>query len=277
MFPSVVTFPDLQHLTFPEFFSQETFETREALFRASVEHADHVICISRFTLDELHRHYGVRRDKMSVIWATPSRSCRIPLRSEELKRVLRVFQIDFPFLFYPAHNWPHKNHVRLLEAFSRAQPDLPSNLRLVLTGGTIDHGVNLSDLAAKMGLEGRIRHLGYVTPFQLAALYRAAYALIFPSLFEGFGMPVAEAMLSGCPVACANSTSLPEVAGDAALLFDPHSVESIAAAIGEITTNEKLREDLRDKAVRRQPVFSPWTPAIKTIEIYQRIFQDRFS
>jgi glycosyltransferase involved in cell wall biosynthesis len=111
----------------------------------------------------------------------------------------------------------------------------------------------------------------------MAALYRGAHALIFPSLFEGFGMPIAEAILSGCPVACSNSTSLPEVAGDAALLFDPHTVEDIAAAIGEITTNEKLREDLRDKAVRRRPVFSPWTPAIKTMEIYQRISRDRFS
>jgi glycosyltransferase involved in cell wall biosynthesis len=180
-------------------------------------------------------------------------------------------------LFYPAHNWPHKNHIRLLEAFSRAQPDLPSDLRLVLTGGTVGQGVNLSNLVAKMGLESKIRHLGYVTPFQLAALYRGAHALIFPSLFEGFGMPVAEAILSGCPVACSNATSLPEVAGDAAFLFDPHSVENIATAIGEITINEELREDLKHKAIRRQPVFSAWTPAIKTMEIYQRIFRDRFS
>jgi glycosyltransferase involved in cell wall biosynthesis len=276
-FPSVVTFPDLQHLSYPEFFSREAFEIREGLFRDSVEKADHLICISRFTLEDLHKHYGVPRDKMSVVWVAPSRSCRMSLRQDERRRALRELRIDFPFLFYPAHNWPHKNHVRLLEAFSRAQPNLPSDLRLVLTGGTVRQGVNLQKVAAKMGLDAKIQHLGYVTSFQLAALYRGARALIFPSLFEGFGMPVAEAILSECPVACSNSTSLPEVAGDAALLFDPSSVESIAAAISEISINEELREDLRQKAIRRQPVFSAWTPAIKTMEIYQRTFRERFS
>jgi glycosyltransferase involved in cell wall biosynthesis len=276
-FPSVLTFPDLQHLAYPEFFSKEAFDTREKLFRASLEHADHVICISRFTLEEVHRHYGVPREKMSVIWITPSRSCRIRLEPNQQKRVLRKLQVDFRFLFFPAHNWPHKNHVRLLEAFARAQPNLPSDVRLVLTGGTADQRVNLPKLAKKMGLAGRIHHLGYVTPLQLAALFGGAHALIFPSLFEGFGMPVAEAILTGCPVACSNSSSLPEIAGDAALLFDPCSIESIAAAIGEITLNQKLRNELRDKAAQRQPMFSTWTPAIKTIEIYHRIFRDRFS
>jgi glycosyltransferase involved in cell wall biosynthesis len=276
-FPSVLTFPDLQHLAYPEFFPKEAFDTRENLFRASVKYADHVICISQFTLEDLHKKYEVPREKMSVVWVTPSASCRISLEEQECKCILHQLGIDFRFLFYPAHNWPHKNHLRLLEALSRVRDDLPSDIRLVLTGGTADARTDLAALVAKMGLEGKVRHLGYVTPLQVAALYRKAHALIFPSLFEGFGIPVAEAILNLCPIACSNSTSLPEIAGDAALLFDPSSVASIATAISEISTNEDLRGQLRERAAARRPLFAGWTPAIKTMEIYHRIFRERFS
>src|SRR5436190_10147044 len=121
------------------------------------------------------------------------------------------------FLFYPAHPWRHKNHARLFEAFALLRSERPG-LELVLTGSGFGE------------LPDGVRALGRVGWDEVAALYRRAGALVFPSLHEGFGYPPLEAMASGCPVACSNGTSLPELCGDAAVLFDPRSVEAIAEA-----------------------------------------------
>src|SRR5262249_37442605 len=124
------------------------------------------------------------------------------------------------FLLYPALGWPHKNHARLFEAFAAARATRP-DLRLVLAGyaGPTPNGVEA---------------LGWTPPAELARLSRPAAAVVFPSLYEGFGQPPLEAMASGCPVACSNAASLPEICGGAARLFDPHSVDEIASAIDEV-------------------------------------------
>jgi glycosyltransferase involved in cell wall biosynthesis len=276
-FPSVVTMPDLQHLSYPQFFSKEAYEMREQLFRTSVENANHVICISRFTLEEVHKFYGVPREKMSVVWITPSRACRIPLQLAERTNILAGLGIRWPFLFFPAHNWPHKNHQRLLIAFAESRGKLPPQTKLVFTGGNLKEGVDLAGVISRLNLESSVVHLGYVTPIQLRALYSAAKALVFPSLFEGFGMPIAEAILCGCPVTCSQTTSLPEIAGDAALLFDPENTEEIGLALIKICTDDILRDRLRKNGLRRRSAFSSWTPALETISIYHRVIQERFS
>ena len=126
------------------------------------------------------------------------------------------------FLLYPARPWPHKNHARLFEAFARVRDRRPE-LRLVLTGVGHDPG----------RLPAGVETLGGVSADELVSLYRRAAALVFPSLYEGFGLPPVEAMACGCPVAASNAGSLPEVVGDAAVLFDPHDPQAIAAGIDE--------------------------------------------
>jgi glycosyltransferase involved in cell wall biosynthesis len=279
-FPTVLTMPDLQHLTYPSFFPKEVYNTREKLFRSSAASANHIICISQFTFDEVHKHYGVPREKMSVVWVTPSRACRIQLMTEERHRILQALGVRPPFVFYPAHNWPHKNHERLLTAFHQASTLLPAEMKLILTGGVldgVDSGVNLSALISQLNLESRVHHLGYLTPIQLRALYASATALVFPSLFEGFGMPVAEAILSGCPVVCSGTTSLPEIAGNAALFFNPEKTEEISAALVQICADEDLRNEMKRKALIRRSVFSSWLPAIQTMSIYRKVVEERFS
>jgi glycosyltransferase involved in cell wall biosynthesis len=128
-----------------------------------------------------------------------------------------------PFLLYPARPWPHKNHERLLEAFARVRADRPE-LQLVLTGGGHHAEPHPAGVVVR----------GLVPADELVSLYRRAAALVFPSLYEGFGAPPLEAMACGCPVACSTAGSLPEVVGDAARTFDPHSVEDMAAAIGDV-------------------------------------------
>jgi glycosyltransferase involved in cell wall biosynthesis len=176
-----------------------------------------------------------------------------------------------PFLFFPAHCWPHKNHARLIEAFALILPHIDRNIRLVLTGKPFpaDHPALL--MIKQCGVQDRVIHLGYRSSLEMKALFHSCLLLVFPSLFEGFGMPVAEAIIAGKPVACSGTTSLPEIVGDAALTFDPENVHDIGARLLEIINDPLRRESLVRAARARKPLFSARLTAIKTISLYHRV------
>jgi glycosyltransferase involved in cell wall biosynthesis len=163
-----------------------------------------------------------------------------------------------PFLLYPAHAWPHKNHARLLEAFALLRADLPE-LRLVLTGGGLEELGSLPD--------GVVR-LGVVPIEELASLYRTAACLVFPSVYEGFGLPLLEAMASGCPVAAANRAAVPEVCGDAAVYFDPDDAEAIANGVREALA---LADELREFGIARAASFSWEETARRHEDVYRAV------
>lgn len=273
-FPNVLTMCDLQHIHFPEFFPAEEWKVREALYRDSSAAARHITCISEFTRQDLHRTYGVPLEKMTTIWVIPSRAAWIKLDPARSRALLAGMGITGRYFFFPAHPWPHKNHARLLEALASIQSDLPPDIRLVLTGRKFDPSHPAHAVIAERGLEKRVLHLGYRSPIEIRALYANALGLVFPSLFEGFGMPVAEAMIAGCPVACSNSTSLPEIAGDAAILFDPMSTADMAGALLRLATDDKHRADLVAAGLRRRPLFSARLSAVKTLAVYRQVFDD---
>jgi glycosyltransferase involved in cell wall biosynthesis len=209
--PSATTLLDLQHLDLPALFSRQERAFRGVAWHRSVRGADRVIVISEFVRDRAVALLGLDPERIRVIHLGLDHDVYRP-GSEERER----------FLLYPAKSWPHKNHARLYEAFALLRRDEPE-LRLVLTGG--GHDANLPD-----GVE----YAGLVSTAELASLYRRAAAMVFPSLYEGFGQPPLEAMACGCPVACSNVASLPEVVGDAARLFDPHDPRAIAAAVRDV-------------------------------------------
>jgi glycosyltransferase involved in cell wall biosynthesis len=209
--PSVVTLLDLQHHDLPQLFSRAERAFRQVAYHRSVRGADRVIAISEF----------VRRRAIQVLGVDESRISAIPLALDHGLFTPGPLERE-PFLLYPARPWPHKNHRRLYDAFGILRRERPE-LRLVLTGG--------GDFGA---LPAGVETLGLVSDDRLADLYRRASALVFPSLYEGFGQPPLEAMACGCPVACSNAASLPEVVGDAARLFDPHEPEEIAAAVRDV-------------------------------------------
>jgi glycosyltransferase involved in cell wall biosynthesis len=209
--PSVVSLLDLQHLDLPQLFSRPERAFRAVAWHRSVRGADRVIVISAFV-----------RDRAVELLALDPHSVRIVHLGIDHDRYFPSDVEREPFLLYPARRWPHKNHERLFEAFALVRRERPE-LRLVLTGG--GHTGPTAD-----GVEVR----GFVTEDELVDLYRRAAALVFPSLYEGFGQPVLEAMACGCPVACSNAASLPEVAGDAARLFDPHDPRAIADAVRDV-------------------------------------------
>jgi glycosyltransferase involved in cell wall biosynthesis len=276
-FPNILTVVDLQHVHFPEFFTKEEWKVRETLFRTSANEAIHIICISEHTRMDLHKSYGIPLDKMTTIWVAPSRAACIKIEEGERRRLLAHMGLRKPFLFYPAHPWPHKNHRRLVEAFKIAKSSLPVDTQLVLTGRNFEENHPAADAIRTEGLDDRVIHLGYRSPLEMRALYGSARALVFPSLFEGFGMPVAEAMIADCPVACARATSLPEIAGDAAVYFDPNDTKDMARALVEITADETLRIDLLASARRRQGLFSSRLSAVRTLSIYRQVFEEVFS
>jgi len=209
--PSVVTLHDLQHLDLPQMFPRAERAFRAATWHPSLRGADRVIAISAFVRDRAVERLGLHADRIRVVRSGVDHE---RFRPGEAERE--------PFLLYPARPWPHKNHARLYAAFADVRRERP-DLRLVLTGGG-DFGP-LPD-----GVEAR----GLVGDAELVSLFQRAAALVFPSLYEGFGQPPLEAMACGCPVACSRTAALPEIVGDAARLFDPRTARDIAAAIRDV-------------------------------------------
>ncbi len=271
--PNILTINDLQHLHYPEFFTAQQLEERERLYRSSAERADHIICISEFTRQDVHRSYGVPLEKMSTVWIVPSRNVWDVVDPAERDSLLARLGLTGPFVFFPAHCWPHKNHARLVEAFSNVLSRLPADLKLVMTGRAFPEDHPAAVQIRDRQLESRVVHLGYRSPLEIRSLFQGCLALVFPSLFEGYGMPVAEAIIAGKPVLCSNATSLPEIAGDAALTFDPKNTHEIGEALVAIATQPALREKLAKAAVSRRHLFSARRSAVQTLSIYRRVYE----
>ena len=212
--PAATTVLDIQHEFLPEFFSRAELAYRRVVYAWTVRRSRIVITISEHARQTLIERLGLAPERVRAIHLAVDLERFTPPVDGSARE---------PFLLYPANRWPHKNHDRLFQAFARMRQTRPG-LRLVLTGA----GHERAPLPA--GVESR----GFVSADELVDLYRTASALVFPSLYEGFGQPPLEAMACGCPVAAANTTSLPEVCGDAAAYFDPTSLDEMTEAIEEV-------------------------------------------
>jgi glycosyltransferase involved in cell wall biosynthesis len=258
---SVITVHDVQHEVHPEFFSAEDLASRHGVYRQAVNDADHVIASSEHTRQTLIKHLGTPASKVTTVHIAAR---RLPAPGQS--------RLELPprYLFYPAASWPHKNHVRLLEAFAphaRHDPEL----HLLLTGLRMNAAADVEAAIERLGLGRQVVHLGYVTPEQLADVYAGAEALVFPSLFEGFGLPLLEAMGAGCPIVASRVTSIPEVAGDAALYFDGLDVDEMSAQIGRLLDEPELRADLAERGRERVSAFSERRMAEETAAVYRQV------
>jgi glycosyltransferase involved in cell wall biosynthesis len=209
--PAATTVLDVQHEVFPEFFSRAELAYRRRVYGWTVRRSRIVITISEHAREALVERLHLDPERVRAI--------HLAVDHDRFTPGAGTVAGD-PFLLYPANAWKHKNHERLFAAFAEIHRERP-DLRLVLTG-TGHERLTLPD-----GAESR----GHVTLDQLVELYRSAAALVYPSLYEGFGIPCVEAMACGCPVAASNVASIPEVCGDAAVYFDPLDAESIADGI----------------------------------------------
>ncbi|MHB8788701.1 MAG: glycosyltransferase family 4 protein [Desulfobulbaceae bacterium] len=251
--PTVVTIVDIQEVFFPEFFTVGNLVARFWHYVGSTRMADHVLTISAFSKDTLVHHHGLPPAKITVAHLCADE------RFYRARDIARRPAAPLPekFIFYPANRWRHKNHDMLLRALAWLRDHENMTVHGVFTGFDQDNGYPLEEKAKEYGIADQVTQLGYVSVEELAYLYGHAELLVFPSLFEGFGIPLVEAMAAGCPVLAARATSLPEVGGDGAAYFDPASPESLARALGELLADPAGRRDLVALGRRRAGDFSP--------------------
>jgi glycosyltransferase involved in cell wall biosynthesis len=265
--PRVVTVFDVQHHDLPDFFSRAERRYRRWAYDGAARGADVVVTTSAFSADRLAEAVGVRRERIEVVPLGIDRGRFGPEPGERDAELLAGLGLPEPFVLYPANLWPHKNHRRLVEALAAMRE---RDVSLVLTGQPYGRLAELEEHARGLGVEQRVRHLGYVDAETLPALYRRATAMVFPSLYEGFGTPPLEAMACGCPVAASASGSLGEVCGEAALTFDPASPEAIAAALDSVVSDAGLRERLRAGGLSRAAEFTWRAASERHVQVYER-------
>lgn len=262
-----VTVHDLIYRIYPETHSGVLTLGLRALVRLAVSRSDRVIVDSQSTGDDVMRLLGAPADQVDVVpLGIGATATGVALPEADLRRELELG--DRPIVLSVSAKRPHKNLLRLIDAVASFSPE--ERPLLVLPGYATWHEAELRERAATRGVAADVRFLGWVSAAQLEGLYAAAACFVFPSLYEGFGLPVLEAMARGTPVACSNTSSLPEVAGDAALLFDPEDTTAIAGAVRRLLLDRVLADDLRERGQRQAERFSWERSAAATLASYRR-------
>jgi glycosyltransferase involved in cell wall biosynthesis len=241
--PFVFTICDLSHIYCPENSSPMIRLYYATVAKRACQRASRILTISEFTRRQIVEWSGVPSEKIVNVqcgvdftaYHPGEDSCGLP----------------FPYLLCVSNRKRHKNEFRVVEAFAKS--GLAAELHLVFTG---DRAANIGKWIERHRVTTAVHFVGRVPESRLPLLYRGAEALVFPSLYEGFGLPLLEAMASGTPAVTSNTTALPEVAGDAALLVDPTSVEQIAVAMRQVISDSSLRRQLREKGLARAVQFS---------------------
>jgi len=250
--PTVSIVCDLQHMYYPGFLSKKELAHRNSFYEQLKKKADYIICISEFTRRSVIEKLGISPER---VFSIPiSVHSRLAFPSQEwTQTTLHKYQLEGKkYCLYPANAWPHKNHKMLLAAFNMFQKRYPHpDLKLVLTGTHMADNRILEDAVAQMGLDDAVHFLGYLAERELSVIWQNAHFLIFPSLFEGFGIPLVEAMQYGKPIIASTVTSIPEVAGDAALYFNPCKPDEMVEAMRQIMSDEGLYRRLVEKGKKQ--------------------------
>lgn len=266
--PSVFVPHDLLHLHYPEFFERRETERRERVYRAACARASVVVVEAHWVKQDLINHYELAPERIQVIPTAPPTAAYAEVN--DLDEALPRLGVKRPYVLYPAVTWPHKNHIRLLEALALVRTRDRLSVSLICTGHRYErHSAAIEDCLSRLNLRELVSFLGFVSPADLRALYKGCLGLIMPSLFESVSGPVFEAWHEGAPVACASVTALPEQVGDAAILFDPTSVEMIADAIRRLALDAELRKRLSERGRRRLQDFS-WD---RTARAYRALYR----
>jgi glycosyltransferase involved in cell wall biosynthesis len=255
--PTVCTIYDLQYKTYPEFFAPEDVAHRSQTFIDASRRSTALAAISDYSRQSAIVHGELDPSRIRTIHLRMAR--RIAPEAGQSTQVLqRLGLAPQRYLVYPANFWKHKNHEMLLTAFGMACAGggLPNDIKLICTGAPGVRQEWLKNAARGMNLGNRIVFPGYLPNEELATLISNCNGVVFPSLYEGFGLPVIEAMAANVPVACSNTTSLPEVAADAAILFDPRVPTQIAEAMIALVGDQALRTRLVEAGRRRVDEFS---------------------
>lgn len=270
--PTIYNPHDLQHSHYPQFFTTSQLACRETVYSAGCRFSRTVVVASQWVKDDIMRQYQISPDKLQVIpWGAPTQIYSEPSK-ESLSITKAKYHLNQPFAFFPAVTWPHKNHIRLLEAIAHLRDDQGLAIHLVCTGSLYEpFWPSIKNRIDELKLWPQVKFLGFVPEEDLRLIYQLSQLLIMPTLFESDSFPIYEAWLEGTPVVCSNVTSLPDQVMDAALLFDPNHVESIANAIAKVTMEVELRRELRKRGYLRLKDFD-WERTGKAYRaVYRRV------
>ena len=248
--PSVYLPHDLQHRHHPEFFSARDIDQRERWYSTFCRQAALVTVMTEATRRDVASAYGVNPDKIAIVQWPPAFAATPRLTPEEVNRVRAEMALPPRFAFYPAQTWPHKNHSALFRAIAMLG-DEGIEVPLVLSGRETAEARALRRLAVQLKIDGQIRWLGYVESSQIETVYRSATCVVYPSRFEGWGMPVSEALYFRIPLVCSRIGHITELVGDAAVLFDPDDHRALAKAIRSIWCDEAVANRLAMRAAAR--------------------------
>jgi glycosyltransferase involved in cell wall biosynthesis len=260
---------DLQHRHLPEFFSTEELDWRETWYRNLCEQATVVAVSSSWTKRDVETQYRLDPRKVWVVPLAPGISVDLALSAAEIDEGSARLALPESYVFYPAQTWLHKNHAALIGAISilRAQDGLV--IPLVFSGFLDENSSSLRRAAEELGVADQIHWLGFLRPRDLNIAFAKARGVVIPSLFESASGPLWEAFRAGVPAACSNVTSLPEQAGDAALIFNPHRPEDIAVAIRRLFMDQRLRDTLVERGRKRVEAFT-WDRTARTFRAHYR-------
>jgi glycosyltransferase involved in cell wall biosynthesis len=270
---SVVTIHDCIHLRFPQYLPNRAALTyARAQMGSAARRSDRILTVSEASKRDILHYFPVGPEKITVIHnAIDERFASAP-PEQDVRRVAERYQLEGRFVLYVGNVKPHKNLERLIDAFHlmRQTPELET-VQLVVIGDDISKYAALRRAVHRYNLHKFVRFLGFLPDETLAIVYRLAAVFVFPSLYEGFGLPPLEAMASGTPVVTSNVSSLPEVTGDAALLVDPLSSEAIADAMRRVLTDRDLAADLSARGIARSRTFSWERAAARIHDIYMEV------
>ncbi len=273
----IVTIHDCIHLRFPQYLpSRAALYYAKAMMSSAARRAERVLTVSQASKEDILHYLHIPAEKVEVVYNALDARFAAPPDEDAIRRVRERFLLDGPFLLYTGNIKPHKNVDRVIEAFSLLrQSSSEADLKLLIIGDEISKYPNLRRLVHRHQLHQHVRFLGFVPDATLSALYRLAAVFVFPSLYEGFGLPTLEAMAAGTPVVTSNVSSLPEVVGDAALLVDPMDPAAIAAAVRRVLHEPALRAELVQRGRERVKAFS-WERSVARVrEIYRDVARPR--
>jgi len=269
---AVVTIHDCIHLRFPQYLPNHfAYAYARSSLWVATHRANRVLTVSEASKRDILRYFRVPEGKIDVIYNAIDERLGEQPTDAEIGRVRERYQLNDPFVLYAGNIKPHKNLERLIEAFHRLRRSGMEHVKLLIIGDEISKYATLRRAVHRHKLHKHVRFFGFVPDKTLAALYRLASVFVFPSLYEGFGLPPLEAMASGTPVITSNVSSLPEVVGDAALLIDPYEPDAIADAMRRVLTEPALAADLRQRGLARVKDFS-WERSVARVrEIYGEV------
>jgi len=276
--PYVMTVHDLlEHMSWSREQSGFWRSLHMQLTRRVLENAARIFAVSKFTKTEIEKMFGISAARIEVVYnAIDERFLGGHASAADLDLIAKRYQVTYPFLLYAGRISPHKNIVRMIEAFSALKAELEKdqlypNLKLIIIGDDLSGNPDLRRTVVRSGVQHDVRFLGFVPIEVLRIFYDEARLFIFPSLYEGFGLPPLEAMAHGTPVVTSNVSSLPEVVGQAAVLVNPENVFDIMRALHRVLTDEDLRERMKRRGYEQAAKFS-WEMSVRRIlETYHQV------